>query len=118
MPQEALAKLLPIVPAASLQLFFQQISSSTLQPGQMHTASIPHHVPPGPSAPEQQQYATQQDQHRLQQQQYSDEQPGWRDPDGGHEVAGAYVDCQDHSVPQWGPPERYQVLVHRMCCNS
>ena len=108
--QEALVKSLPSVPAASLQLFFQQISSSTLQPGQVHAAAIPGHAPPGILAPEQQHYTTLQDQRHLLQQRYSDEQLRWRDNDGGHDDTGAHVDCQQVPVPQWGPPERYQVL--------
>ena len=108
--QEALAKSLPSVPAASLQLFFQQVSSSTLQPGQVHAAGIPRHVPPGRLAPEQQHYATHQDQQQLLQQRHSEEQSGWRDNNGGQDGAGAHVHCQELPVPQWGPSERYQVL--------
>ena len=110
--QEALVKSLPEVSGTSLRLFFQQVSSSTLQPVPAHAAHHQQHIPPGPSAAGQQRYQQQDQRILLQQQQFGDE-PGWRCTHGrGREDAGTYEDCcQDSPPPQWPPPERYQVLI-------
>lgn len=106
--QEALAKSLPGVPAASLQLFFRQVSSGIPQPLPPHAAGHAQHMPPAAAAEQYLHYQDQQQQ--LPQQRYDDAEPGWRDAGDGFGDHGSYADCRQHSPPpQWPPPERYQV---------
>lgn len=98
--QEALAKSLPSVPAAALQLFFGQVSSGIPQPLPPHpAASRTEPVPRAPAAADPYlHHQQQQQQHRDHPNQYQQQLPQQQRCDGGH-AADPYLQHEDRQSP-------------------